>query len=168
MKSAAKIVEFTPDEFYSVEELERLYEEKRSLFFAPDASDDDKKLRSAATYLDGIEMILAALRRGEKPGTQVLVQGIRLGPAAILGSPFETMQGIRRDVDKAAKSRFPMVTSLCNYTLGYAPDRVAREMSTGGANYSARRVPCINGRLPLKSVHEELAQALLDIDAELA
>ena len=78
------------------------------------------------------------------------------------------MQGIRRDVDKAAKAPIPLVTSLCNYTLGYASDRVARDMTTGGANYSARRVPCISGRLPLKCVHEELAQALLDIDAELA
>ena len=41
-------------------------------------------------------------------------------------------------------------------------------MTTGGANYSARRVPCLSGRPPLKCVHEELAQALLDIDAELA
>ena len=168
VKSAAKVAKFTPDDFYSVEELERLYAEKLALFSAPDASDDDKKLRSATTYLDGIEMILTALKRGEQPGTEVLVQGIRLGPAAILGSPFETMQGIRRDVDKAAKAPVPLVTSLCNYTLGYASDRVARSMTTGGANYSARRVPCISGRLPLKYAHEELAQALLDIDAELA
>ena len=168
IKSAAKVVKLTPDDSVTTEELERIYAEKLALFAAPAASDDDRKLRLAATWLDGIEMTIAALRQGKQPGTEALVHGIRLGPVAILGSPFETMQGIRRDVDRAAKAPVPMVTSLCNYTLGYASDRLAREMATGGANYGNRTVPCINGRLPLKRVHEELAAALLDIDAELA
>jgi hypothetical protein len=59
------------------------------------------------------------------------------------------------------------VTSLCDGTLGYASDREAAKLETRGARYGAKMVPLINGRLPLKCIHDELAQALLEMDREL-
>ena len=165
--SVSQIAHFTPDEFFTDDEMDKLYAENEALFAAPDATDADGKLRMAAVYLVGIENMREMLRRGERPGTSGEVQGIRLGPCAILGSPFETMQGIRREVDAAAKAPLPLVTSLCNGTLGYASDRECGKLDTNGARYGAKIVPLVNGRLPLKCIYDELAQALLELDGKL-
>ena len=165
--SCAKVEHFTPDEFFSDAEMDKLYAENEALFNAPGASDADGKIRMAAVYLAGIERMREILRKGERPGTAGEVQGIRLGPCAILGSPFETMQGLRREVDAAAKAPVPLVTSLCNDTLGYASDRECGKLETKGARYGAKVFPMINGQLPLKCICDELARALLELDGEL-
>ena len=77
------------------------------------------------------------------------------------------MQGIRREVYAAAKAPLPLVTSLCNGTLGYASDRECGKLDTNGARYGAKIVPLVNGRLPLKCIYDELAQALLELDGKL-
>ena len=167
IRSFSKIAHFTPDEGFTLEELDRMEAENEALFDAPEATDTDSKLRMAAVNLKGVRDMKAVMARGERPGTSGEVHGVRLGPVAILGSPFETMQGIRREVDAAAKAPVPLVTSLCNDTLGYASDRECGKLDTKGARYGAKMVPLINGRLPLKCVYDELAQALLELDGEL-
>ena len=161
------IAHFTPDEGFTDEELDKMLAENLVLFDAPDATDADGKLRMAAVYIKGVGDMKAMMKRGEQPGTSGEVHGVRLGPVAILGSPFETMQGIRREVDAAAKAPVPLVTSLCDDTLGYASDRECGKLDTKGARYGAKMVPFVNGRLPLKCVHDELAAALLKLDGEL-
>ncbi|MBP5530802.1 MAG: neutral/alkaline non-lysosomal ceramidase N-terminal domain-containing protein [Lentisphaeria bacterium] len=167
IRSCSKIAHFTPDELFTEEEMDRIYAENEALFDAPDATDSDGDLRMAAVNLVGLERMREIMRRGEQPGTSGEVHGVRLGPCAILGSPFETMQGIRREVDAKAQAPVPLVTSLCDGTLGYASDREAAKLETRGARYGAKMVPLINGRLPLKCIHDELAQALLEMDREL-
>jgi hypothetical protein len=167
IRSTSKTAHFTPDEGFTDEEMSKIYAENEALFDAPDATDTDSNLRMAAVNLVGIDRMREIMRRGEQPGTAGEVHGVRLGPCAILGSPFETMQGIRREVDAAAKAPVPLVTSLCNDTLGYASDRECGKLDTRGARYGAKMVPLVNGRLPLKCVYDELAQALLELDKEL-
>ena len=167
VRSCSKIAHYTADEGFTDAELDKILADNLALFDAPDATDADEKLRMAAVYVKGVEDMKAMMKRGEQPGTVGEVQGIRLGPVGIVGSPFETMQGIRREVDAAAKAPVPLVTSLCNDTLGYASDRECGKLDTRGARYGAKMVPFVNGRLPLKCICDELAAALLEMDAEL-
>ena len=167
IRSTAKIAHYTAAEGFSDAELDKLLADNLALFDAPDATDADEKLRMAAVYIKGVWDMKAMMKRGEQPGTKGEVQGIRLGPVGIVGSPFETMQGIRREVDAAAKAPVPLVTSLCNDTLGYASDRECGKLDTAGARYGAKLFPFINGQLPLKCIYDELAAALLEMDAEL-
>lgn len=167
VRSDFRTVNFTPSDFLTAEEIEKVRLENEALFADPAASDEDNRIRMAAVYLKGIEMMTGALKSGDLPGTRGEIHGVRIGPVAILGSPFETMQGIRRDVDAAAKAPVPMVTSLCDGSLGYASDRECGKLDTKGANYGAKIFPFINGGMPLKCIHDELAKALLESDAAL-
>jgi len=56
------------------------------------------------------------------------------------------------------------VLSAVNDAVGYAPDREAA--ARGG--YAADVVPFCCGALPFANAHEELVQALLDMDAALS
>jgi len=92
------------------------------------------------------------------------LQGFRIGPVALLGAPFEIFQTIKNDVVGAARSRVPLVLGLTNGCHGYAPDRTA----AGRGGYAADTVPIILGQMPFANIHDELVEALLDMDAELA
>ena len=89
------------------------------------------------------------------------IQGLQIGPIALLGSPFETFQAIKNDVKTAAKSPIPLVMSFTNDYLGYATDKQSR----GG--YAGQTVPLIQARLPLKKIHEELVEVLLELEKKL-
>ena len=114
--------------------------------------------------MTGLRGIAARLEAGEDLSRQAAeVQGIRLGPVAFLGAPFEIMQAIKNDVRAAAKAPIPLVMGLTNGQMGYAPDKTCA--AEGG--YAADTVPMICGRLPYRNIHQELVEALLDADATL-
>jgi hypothetical protein len=81
----------------------------------------------------------------------------------LLGTPFEIYQAIKNDVVAAAQAPIPLVMGLTNDELGYAPDRATA--AAGG--YAARQVPFMLGSLPFANIHDELAAALLALDARL-
>ena len=115
-------------------------------------------------YALALRKMLARAERGEDLADPTEVMGLRLGPATILGSGFETMQAIKNDVVRAARGPHTWVAGLTSDSVGYAPDRTVA--ARGG--YAADMVPLIIGTLPYARVHDELVDALLRLDHVLA
>ena len=107
--------------------------------------------------------LLAGLEGGQPLDLPVELQGIRIGPVALLATPFEVFQEIARAVRAGARSAVPLVLSDANGNEGYAADRAAVER--GG--YAADVVPVFHGIVPFARLYEELPQALLDLDRSL-
>lgn len=123
--------------------------------------DDDVRLRTV--HLLGLRRMIEKLDRGETLSPPVELQGLRLGPFRLLGTPFEVFRAIKNDV-LAARPPTVLVLGLTNGSVGYAPDRTAA--ARGG--YAADTVPLICASVPFANVHDELAAALIALDAALA
>ncbi len=148
---------------FTPEKLAAIKAENQAKLTAPDASDKDYGCRMATVYLTGAEKMEQYLKSTPKPFVDAEIQGIRLGPAALLCSPFEIMQTIKNEVVGAASAPYPLVVGLANGQMGYAPDKTAA--AKGG--YEADMVPLITGIPPYGNIHEELRNALLKLDKEL-
>jgi hypothetical protein len=147
-----------------VEQLRTWLSEKEAIVHAPGASDADATVRMATVYVMAIRNLLDRAERSQtlEPATEV--QGFRLGPIALLGSPFEIFQAVKNDVVASAKAPIPLVLGITNDLLGYAPDRTAA--ARGG--YAADMVPLMLGQLPFADIHDQLVKTLLDLDGSLA
>ena len=138
--------------------------EQEAIVGADTATDADHAVRMGTLMIATLRDLEARLDRGEDLSVQTgEIQGIRLGPVTLLGAPFEIMQAIKNDVVAGARAPVPLVMGLTNGSMGYAPDRAAA--ARGG--YAADIVPVICGRMPYLQIHEELAVALLAVDAQL-
>lgn len=147
-----------------IEKLRSLLAEKESVVHAPDADDADFDVRLAMVYVITLRSILDELQGGQPMDEQVEVQGFRIGPMMLLGSPFETFHAIKRDVVAAAPAPITLVMSLVNDILCYAPDRTA---AAAGEGYGAGLAPVLCGRLPWDDAHGKLVAAMLDLAAAL-
>ena len=154
---------------WGLEKLRAMLAEKEALVHAIDATDHDKagedgrcNTRMETVYMLALRRMVAAAEAGESLSPPAELQGFRIGPVSLLGTPFEVFQEIKNDAHAKAASPIPLVLGLTNDTLGYAPDRVAAK---GG--YEADMVPMICGALPFADIHEELVNALLELDAAL-
>ena len=146
------------------ERLRTMIAEQEAIVHAPGAADGDRAVRMAVVLLCTLRDLAARLERGEDLATQTgEIQGIRLGPVALLGAPFEIMQAIKNEVAAAAQSPIPLVMGLTNGSMGYAPDRAVA--ARGG--YAADTGPIINDRMPFLRIHDELVAALLEADRRL-
>lgn len=145
------------------EQLETWLAEREAIVHAPDASDDDRNLRMAMVYVVALRRLIARKERGEPMQAPTEVQGIRVGPLAFLGEPFETMQAIKNDIVAGAHAPAPLVMGITNDCLGYAPDR--QVAARGG--YAADMVPMMLGQLPFACIHDELVKTMLEVEAEL-
>ncbi len=130
---------------------------------AESATDDDTQYRLAVVRKLGLERILRRVESGADLAPPVALHGVRVGPVALLGSPFETFQRIKAEVQGSARAPVPLVVSLTDDSQGYAPDRLAFER--GG--YAADHVPLMYGITPFAKLYEELPAALLALDAVL-
>ena len=138
--------------------------EKEAVVYADGVSDADSNIRMATVLMTTLRSIVARMEAGEDlSGQDGEVQGIKLGPVAFLGAPFEIMQAIKNDVRASATSLIPLVMSFANGSMGYAPDRTCA--AQGG--YAADTGPMINGRMPFKNIHDELVVAFLEVDKRL-
>ena len=126
-------------------------------------SDANRERRMQVVYAIALRGLLARRERGESLSPVTEVHGLRLGPVALLGSPFETFQAIKRDVCARAMAPIPLVMSFVNDSVGYAVDRTCA--ARGG--YAADMVPLICGQLPFAKIHEELVHELLALDRGL-
>ena len=117
----------------------------------------------AAVNAVALRDMLARTKAGEDLAAPQELQGFRLGPAVMLGTPFEIFQAVKNEVQARTKSAPCLVMGLTNDTAGYAPDRTAA--ARGG--YASDIVPLIVGRLPYANIHDELVAALLDLDRRL-
>lgn len=131
---------------------------------APGASDEDRDFRMATVHALALRALLNRLDAGECLDSVSEIHGIRMGPVALLGAPFEIFQAVKNRVVESAKAPVPLVLGLVNDLLGYAPDWERG----GGDGYAAKTVPMITGDLPFDDVATQLSDALLELDADLA
>ena len=143
--------------------LAELLAAEEAVIHAPEAAETDQKVRLAVVRATALRKMIATLDSGGSLQPPTEVHGLRLGPLAFLGSPFEIFQAIKNDVLRQAKSPVPLVMGLTDDSIGYAVDCL--KAAQGG--YAADLVPLICGSLPFANAHEELVKALLDLDAEL-
>lgn len=149
----------------SLDKLNALLAEKEAIIHAVNASDGSWELKMAVIAATALRGMVGRIERGEDlPAQDAEIQGVRLGPVAFLGAPFEIMQTIKNEVVASAKAPLPLIMSLANGYAGYAPDKTVA--ARGG--YAVDIVPLLFGRMPYKDIHSELVQALLDIDEMLA
>jgi hypothetical protein len=130
---------------------------------APGASDEDREIRMATVHARTLRSLIQRVDDGEELEPATEVQGIRLGPISLLGSPFEIFQAIKNRVVENARAPIPLVLGLCNDCCGYAPDWERG----GGDGYAAKTVPMIVGELPFDDIATQLTTVLLELDAEL-
>ena len=165
IRTAAVTVEFSTRHNWDEASLLKRKAEIDAVLNRADASDDDPKVRMNTVYRFGLEKLLKLIRSGEKTTVTARVFAVRMGPLEFLGAPFEIMQAIKNDIVAGAKAEIPLVMSLCNGALGYAPDQQSIDQAD---SYAATMIPLLQGRFPYSDIHRELRDALLKLDAELA
>ncbi len=145
---------------WGVDKLRELLTEQEAVLHADGASETDQAVRMAAVYAVSLRRMINDAQRGVRLDGEAEIQGLRIGPLRLLGSPFETFQAIKNDVNTRLDAGvIPLVMSLTNDCQGYAPDHAAA--ARGG--YAADIVPLICGQLPHANLHDELADALLAV-----
>lgn len=130
----------------------------------PNLTDADQDFRWATLRTRSLRSIIDRVECGESLANSVEVQGIRIGAIAFLGGPCEIFQAIKNDVVAQAKNPIPIVMSLVNDEQGYAVDKTTALDET---SYAGRTAPLWKHTLPYANIHEELVDALLEIDGEL-
>lgn len=173
IRSILREYRFRGKPVFTREKLESLRQEQEEILQREGMSDESEECRMAAVYLQGIEMIKEALKRGEDAVIDD-IHMIRMGDIQFMGAPFEIMQAIKNDIVAASKVRHPLVMSLTNGSRGYAPDNTSlrgADMPTDGGregNYESIKVPLIEGCLPYADIHDELVRYMAELEAELA
>lgn len=113
--------------------------------------------------LAGLRRLRDVMRRGGNLSHPVRLQGIRLGPVLLLGSPFEVFQATRRKIENGLPGHSVWVLSLVNGVAGYAPDPEAYRKN----RYAAEFVNLMCGDLPHACLHDELAGRLTALGRDL-
>jgi len=151
---------------WGLEKLRQMLSEKEAILAQPHATDalpgQPSNIRMEVVYAVALRRMIAQAEGGE-PNAPVELQGLRLGCVALLGAPFEIMQAIKNDIRAAARSQVPLVMSVTNDTLGYAPDRTCA--ARGG--YAADVVPLMGGFVPFANLHDDLVRELSALEVAL-
>lgn len=166
VKGACREIVFTRKP-YTLGQLQQMLREREDFVHNPDFTDstvvEKRNVRMEIVYIRALRRIISRMESGLPPSPATEIQGLRLGPVALLGSGFETFQAIKNEIRAAAHSEQPLVMGLVNDTVGYAPDKTAA--ARGG--YAADVVPLMCGQIPYANLHEELVRALLDLESDL-
>lgn len=162
VRSVRREVQFSRRQ-YTLEDFGRLLAEQEAIIHAPGASDSDSAVRLATVKAVAYRRFIAAIEQGHPLNVPTLIQAVRIGLLGVYVSPFEVFQAIKNDVVQAARAPAPLVLGLTNDAQGYAPDRTVA--ARGG--YAADQVPLMLGILPLANIHDELVEALLQLDRDL-
>ena len=145
-------------------ELRQMLAEREATIKAPGASDADIEVRRATVYAVALRRELLRQETGQPYDDAVRIQGFRIGGLTMLGAPFEMMIRYKQRV----QSQLPgptLVLSLCNDTMGYAPERACFDKET---NYAAKMVPYLLGFPPFApSIEDELVGALVQLGQDL-
>ncbi|HOS94296.1 MAG TPA: neutral/alkaline non-lysosomal ceramidase N-terminal domain-containing protein, partial [Armatimonadota bacterium] len=146
--------------------LERLREwlaEQEAVAAAPGASDADREVRMAAVYAESLRGIIPVIESGRPTRPPTELQGLRIGPIAVLGTPFEMFRAIKCEVVEQSSAPVTLVMGLTNDSNGYAADRTTA--ARGG--YAQDMVPLMLGVLPYEDIHTHLVRELLDLESAL-
>ena len=170
LRSISRKYPFSTKQVFTYDKLDAIRREQEAILLRPDGDDTRFEFRMAAVYLQGVEAMKRILDSGDVTRIAEL-QIIRLGEFEFMGAPFEIMQAIKNDMHKASNARFPMLMSLANGSMGYAPDNktLKGEDNIVGeqGNYEAIKVPLIFGQLPYADIHNELLKYMIELEGEL-
>lgn len=108
--------------------------------------------------LQGFRTILAGFRAGRAPNPPVTVQGLRIGPVALLGVGLKVFHSLQAPILAGSPHPHSWVVSLAG-GVGYAPD--ARACAQLG--YTDDLVPLIVGERPYAKIYEELPRELVKL-----
>lgn len=145
---------------WDAEVLKDLLAKQEEILNADGASDADQAVRMAAVNAVSLRKMLCHLAHGGYLNDDAEIQGLRIGPLLLLGSPFEIFQAIKNDAcERIDEKTIPLVAGLTNDFHGYAPDHTAA--ARGG--YAADTVPLICSQIPHANLHDELVEALVEI-----
>lgn len=139
-----------------IDDVRKKLAEYDAVFAAPDASDSDFELRMATVRAVALRRLIADMESGEVPNRPSQLHGIRIGPIALLATPYELFQAIKNDVKSAAGAPIPLVMSNTNDGYGYAPDRTVDARGGYAVNSSAHA-----------NLHDGLVRELLALDEAL-
>ncbi len=145
---------------FSLEKLRAMLAGEKAVLDTPEASDSDQKIRMAVVNILALRKIIDAIEKGLPVAVPTELQMLQIGPIGLFGTPFEVFQTIKNEFCSKSRTKIPLVMSLTNDTLGYAPDRPAA--AKGG--YAADIVPMILGTLPFARIHDELVDNLLNLE----
>ncbi len=143
--------------------LAALLAQEEMLLHKPDADDADMDVRQATVNAVALRSLIERMDRGDDLAPPLELHGIRLGPIAFMGTPFEVQRGIQQEFLPLALSPVPIVLSQSNGSYGYAVDRTI----AGCGGYAADKVPYITGNLPFAAIHDELVAGLVALDRDL-
>ena len=113
--------------------------------------------------LQSSRQILAQFRGRVGPNAPVNVQGLRIGPVALLGVGLEVFHSLQASILQGSPHAHTWVVSLAG-GQGYAPD--ARACAKQG--YTDDLVPAIVGELPFAKIYAEVPRELIKLARELA
>ena len=91
------------------------------------------------------------------------VQGLRIGPVALLGVGLEVFHSLQAPVLKNSPHEHTWVVSLVG-GAGYAPDKAA----CAKKGYTDDLVPLIVGERPYAKIYDEVPRELIKLARELA
>ena len=137
---------------------------REAIIKAPGADDADQEVRMATVYAVAFRRALARLAVGDEGDYPVELQALRLGDLLLVGAPFEVMHRYKRRV-QAEFERPALVMSICNYMVGYAPER---ECYLAEGNYAASMVPYLVDETPFTAgLEDEMVTAMVGMLREL-
>ena len=113
--------------------------------------------------LQSSRQLLAQYRGAVGPNAPVSVQGLRIGPVALLGVGLEVFHSLQAPILKGSPHAHTWVVSLAG-GQGYAPD--ARACAKKG--YTDDLVPAIVGERPYSKIYAEVPRELVKLARELA
>ncbi len=148
----------------SLDELRQRLATEQAVIDKPDADDADEGFRWAVLRAAALRDLVARTEAGNSFETTTDIQGIRVGPVALLGAPMEVFQAIKNEIVSKARLPIPLVLSVTNDEQGYAVDRQAAQNE---ADYAARTVPLWKHTMPYADIHGELVAELLKLEADL-
>jgi hypothetical protein len=146
---------------WSLDDLRAKLAEQEALFAPPGATDADGDVRMGAVYAEALRGIIRRVESGLPVEQPTELHGIRIGPIALIGTPFEVFHAVKSDIESRASTPIPILLGITSDSLGYAPDR--ETAARGG--YAAEMVPLMLGSLPFDGIHDRLVEEALAVDA---
>jgi hypothetical protein len=163
LKSTLRDVTFTTRSFGEAE-LQAMLDKHLAVIHAEGADAADGNVRLSTVYVLALRELLERKRRGESMDIRTQLQGLRLGPVALIANPLEVFHAIKREVLAASNTPILLMVGIANDELGYAVDRDT--VKRGG--YAAEQVPFMLRKLPFANIHDELVREALEVDRALA
>jgi hypothetical protein len=125
--------------------------------------DQDREFRMNTVYATALRRMILRCDSQQDISPPIELHGLRIGPIALLGSPFEVFHAIKNEVVAESPHAIPLVMGFCNDATGYATDRAVA--ARGG--YAQDIVPMMNAEWPYADVHADLAAGLKTLDTAL-